>query len=90
MTESPRMLFKDWLEKTGFSMTSLAKLCRLSTSTILNLSNGKTPLFRTVKRLVRVTKNFKQPIEYGMFPVVFSRKSGSPISMEEKLKTLQK
>lgn len=65
------MTFKEWLEATGMSMRALGKLSGFSTGTIRNLVLGKPAVFRTVKRLVRVTKKFPHPLTYDMFPKIF-------------------
>ena len=67
------MKFKEWLDKSGFSYRAFGKLAGLPASTIFNLASGRPPIFKTVKKLVRITKNYENPITYDMFPFVYER-----------------
>lgn len=67
------MTFKDWFERRGVSITTFGKVTGIPKSTISNIIRGKTPWITTVKRLVKLTKNYPDPISYDMFPRVFLR-----------------
>jgi transcriptional regulator with XRE-family HTH domain len=82
------MEFKDWIKKTGISMHALGKLCGLSTTTIRNLKLGKPITLRTLKKLVRVTKKFPDPITYTMFPKVFFHGENKILSGVQAFKRL--
>jgi len=65
------MTFFEWFVKTGLTMHALAKLAGLSPTIIKNLIFGKPVTFRTVKKLVRIGKNFPTPLAFEMFPKVY-------------------
>jgi hypothetical protein len=69
-------------------MYSFAKLAGLPTSTIRNLAMGKPAIITTVKKLVRVTKNYPDPITYDMFPKIYVRGRDEIISGTEAFKIL--
>jgi transcriptional regulator with XRE-family HTH domain len=81
------MTLKDWLSTHGLSMHAFAKLTGFSVVTIHNLCSGRPPVRKTVIRLVRITKGFKQPITYDMFPDVYCRASGNLLSSDEAFKS---
>lgn len=82
------MTFKDWLTRRGTSMHSFAKLTGFPTSTIRNLVLGKPVIITTVKRLVRVTRKYPDPITYDMFPRIYVRGRDEIISGTEAFKRL--
>ena len=80
------MTLKEWLSIHGLSMNAFAKLAGFSVPTIHNLCSGRPPLRKTVIRLVRITKCFKQPITYDMFPDIYCRGSGKMLTPDEAFK----
>ena len=77
------MNFKDWLALHGLSLNAFARLTGFSVGAIHNLTLGTPPLRKTVIKLARITKSFKPPITYDMFPQVYCRGSHTLISSEE-------
>jgi transcriptional regulator with XRE-family HTH domain len=65
------MTLNEWLKENNMSMNALAKLCGLSTTTILNITLDKPVVFRTIRKLMQLTKNFRIPITPEMFPRVY-------------------
>lgn len=61
------MDFREWLGVCGLTEFALAKVCNISRGTIKNLRSGKNPNIKTVKRIIRATKNFKVPATYALF-----------------------
>jgi hypothetical protein len=80
------MTLKEWLITHGLSMHAFAKLSGFTTATIRNLCMGRPPVKKTVIRLIRVTKNFQQPITPDMFPQIYCKGSGELISPDEAFK----
>lgn len=67
------MNFKEWFTRRGMSMSSFGRLVGLPKSTICNLNKGKPALAQTVKKLVKATNKYPDPITYDMFPKVYFR-----------------
>jgi predicted transcriptional regulator len=72
------MKLKDWLDNNGMSLCALAKICKISPATVKNIVEGKPVRFRTVKRIVRFTKDMKPPVSATMFERIIGKKRGTP------------
>lgn len=84
------MDLKEWIDETGFSMTALAKISDLPKSTISNLCNGHVPTLKIVKKLVKATYFFDNPITYDMFPVVYLRGDNRYLPIENAIQLKEK
>ena len=61
------MKFNNWIKQSGLTMAALARMCNLSKVTIKNLVDGKRPHFKTVKKIMRKTKDMTPPVTLEMW-----------------------
>jgi hypothetical protein len=61
------MKFKVWFEASGISVIGLARVSKLSRTTIQSLLMGKTPRLETVRKLEFTTKSMKVPVKREMW-----------------------
>jgi transcriptional regulator with XRE-family HTH domain len=80
--------FKDWLAQSGMNMYAFSKFANMPPSTIGNLVNGKPVIALTVRKLIKLTKDFPIPLTFDMFPRVFMRGTYEIISGPELFKRL--
>ena len=61
------MTFKEWLEQSGMTMCTFAKIADISRNTVKNLIDGRKIAPKTLNRLLLVTKKMRVPITREMF-----------------------
>ena len=69
------MTFKEWLDQSGLTMCTVAKLSGLARSTMRSIIDGTPPTLTTIKCLVNATKCMRVPIKREMFPTYKPKKS---------------
>lgn len=82
------MNIKDWLKTNKMSSYALSQIAGLAPATVWNLIRNRSPVVKTVKKLIEVTSNFRIPITYDMFPGVYNQGKRSTVSGVDLFKSL--